>query len=135
MGEIADDHMSQIWWDEGLDYEDGPPCDSPDVGGFHNYIARRISAPANSYRCKYCGDAIGFINRRPYNPADGSLHECLKNRRRAVVAAAPTAQPNNPSTSDILSERKRQELVEQIKRLNTELEALDAARAQNPEAA
>ena len=88
MGEIADDHFVEIYWNEGTgigaDGGFGPPCDRPEYGGMNAYIARQIRVPVNTYRCKFCGNPIGFIRRLPYNRTDGTPHRCLADKAAAL---------------------------------------------------
>lgn len=84
MGEIADDHYVALSWSEGV--LDGPPCDDPNYGGIDAWIARR--ARVSAYRCQFCGGSIGFINRKPYNLADGTAHTCLADARQEAAEKA-----------------------------------------------
>lgn len=90
MGEIADDHYTELYWSGGVgvggDCGVAPPCDHPTYGGMNAYIQRHTQRPANRYSCKFCGAVIGFINRKPYNPSDGSPHTCLIDAKRAAMS-------------------------------------------------
>lgn len=101
--EHADDHYVALSWSEGTGvgasigsddgYPAGPPCDHPAFGGMDAWIRRRIQQPANTYKCKFCGGLIGFLNRQPYNLADGASHRCLADaRRKAAEEAGRAAQ-------------------------------------------
>ncbi len=98
MGEIADDHYEAMFWEEGTgvgehtsEYGIGP-IDHPAFGGMNAYLARRTNRIAAQYSCKFCGGEIKFINRRPYNMADGSAHTCLADAAKKVETARSDRQ-------------------------------------------
>jgi len=88
MGEIADDHMVDISWSDGtgIGERDGRfgPMDHPSFGGIDAYIRRNAHVP-NYYRCKFCGESIVFLHRRPYNKSDGVIHTCLADANKARI--------------------------------------------------
>lgn len=83
--EIADDHYVALSWSGGLNrdsdgYPLSPPSSDPSMsGGLDTYFSRLANAQMhrNTYRCKFCRNLIGFVNRKPLNLADGSPHRCL----------------------------------------------------------
>lgn len=110
MGEIADDHMVGLYWEEGTgiggysdEYGMGP-IDDPAFGGMNAFLARRTSRIAAQYSCKFCGGEIKFINRRPYNMADGSAHTCLAD-------AAKKAEPARPDRLELTQARRREQVM------------------------
>lgn len=119
MGEIADEHYTEMFWEEGTgvgeytsEYGIGP-IDHPAYGGMNAYIARRTSRIAAQYSCKFCGGEIKFIDRRPYNMADGSAHTCLadKNKRmqaklKEAEADIATASLSDPATKQLAKLRE-----------------------------
>ena len=92
--EIAEDHHIALSWSGGLNrdgngYPLSPPSDDPSMsGGLNTYFSQQAQTRmyTNPYRCKFCDCFIEFVDRRPYNPDDGSAHRCLavaaENRRR-----------------------------------------------------
>jgi hypothetical protein len=91
--QIADDHYTALSWSGGLGRDnDGyplePPSEWPAVsGGIDAHIARAVRQSA--YLCKFCGGAIGFVDRKPYNRADGKPHTCLADARRTQEGEKP----------------------------------------------
>jgi hypothetical protein len=95
MGEIYDDHYTQVWWEHGTgiggDCGDGPPCEHPAYGGMDAWIFRASESmlvTPKPYKCKFCGVDIGFIKRRAYNWSDGAVHTCLSDARATKEQSA-----------------------------------------------
>lgn len=102
MGDIADEHYDRMMWETGNPWimENNPFCDTPDFGGWRNYLlrhqhddpeTRRANAEflaqqgyrlSFTFRCHYCKDGITFINRRPFDQR--GPHRCLAEKRGTI---------------------------------------------------
>lgn len=103
MGEIADDHFSQMMWEYGNPYvmDHEPFADTPEFGGWRAYLLRHaddtpeqrelnkhiIEHNSNtrldfSFKCKFCGHGITFINKKAFDTL--GAHMCLKNSSKEI---------------------------------------------------
>lgn len=99
MGDIADEHVDRMMWESGNPWimENNPWCDLPEFGGWRAYLLRHADDTPEqreaslaflreqgsrlrfTFACRFCGDGITFINRKPFDM--GGAHQCLTNGR------------------------------------------------------
>lgn len=97
MGEIADEHFSNMLWEYGNPYymDRFPFADTPDFGGWKNYLISHQYDDANqraqatelleeshirldfSFKCRFCGGGITFINKKAFDQQ--GPHTCIAN--------------------------------------------------------
>lgn len=136
MGEIADDHMVEIYWNEGTGAGarfDIPGVDAPEFGGMNAFMQRcadeSMRSRKNRYACKFCGETIGFIQRRAYNYSDGSLHKCLSDSNARAAVSRPTDAAAPELLSALVAAMHRLKEIEVTFDISVPYELSESARA------